>query len=363
MKMRGIADKIKINAKNSRFHASVFINIFLYLLLMSGIHTGLIVLMNTYGWNAIMQSVIPIIYWAAVAAAVTIYIAYRVKQTYDKPLYELAKATHQVADGDFSVYVPTQHTEDKWDCLDVVITDFNKMVAELGSMETLKVDFFSNVSHEIKTPLSVIHSSAQMLTKSDLTPEQLEYAISIETATKKLGSLIMNILKLNKLEKQKIQPENERYDLSSQLCECALNFEAIWSEKDIDFEAEIDDSAYIYADKSLMEIVWNNLLSNAVKFTDNGGKITLKQEVSDGEVIVSVIDTGCGMSPETKKHIFEKFYQGDTSHSTEGNGLGLAMVYRIVQMMDLTLSVKSTQGVGSEFTVRLPIMNIDEGQG
>lgn len=342
--------------KQSRFPASLFVVFFCTLLLMSGIHAGLIILANKNNWNEWIQTIIPILYWGAVALGLTLFTRWKIRATYEEPVQKLGAATKQVANGDFSVYVPPFHTPDNLDYLDVMVMDFNKMVEELGSIEVLKTDFFSNVSHEIKTPLAVIQSNAELLNNSSLTDEQRkEYTKIILHATKRLSNLITNMLKLNKLEKQAIKPMPQSYDLCAQLCECALQFEEMWERKNIDFVAEIEDRVMIEADSGLMELVWTNLLSNAMKFTPDGGCVTLTQISDEEEITVSVSDTGCGMDEETMKHIFEKFYQGDTSHSTEGNGLGLALVQRILELSDCTIDVKSEVGKGTAFTVKIPL--------
>ena len=340
----------------SRFPLPLFGVIMGGLMLASGIHEGLILLAYRLSLGDLVLVHIVLVYWALVSLGMTFLIRHLMKNTYEKPVQELAAATRKVAEGDFSVYVPPIHTADKLDYLDVMILDFNKMVAELGSIETLKTDFFSNVSHEIKTPLAVIQNTAQLLKREDLPAEQqAEYVDTIDRYARRLGNLIGNILRLNKLEKQTIQPKADPYDLCEQLAECAVLFESRWEEKDIDFEAELEDQLIIQADRSLLELVWNNLLSNAIKFTEPGGTVTLRQTSSPEWAEVSVADTGCGMDEETLRHIFDKFYQGDTSHATEGNGLGLALVLRIVRMVGGSISVKSAPGEGSAFTVRLPV--------
>lgn len=325
------------------------------LFLMAGVHTGLIVLGMERGWNKMAQIIIPILYWGLVAAGLTLFTRAKMKSTYERPMHELAEAATKVADGDFSVYVPTLHTADKLDYLDVMILDFNKMVEELGSIETLKTDFVSNVSHEMKTPIAIIKNYAEMLQMEPLEKEQRkEYGAAIESAALRLSSLISNILKLNKLENQRITPEVEVYDVCRQLCECILQFEDAWDEKEIDLAVETEDAAFIRADASLLELVWNNLLSNAVKFTEHGGSITVRQVCEGADVKVSITDTGCGMNAESVRHIFDKFYQGDTSHATEGNGLGLALVKRVLELMHGDIQVASEEGAGSTFTVTLP---------
>ena len=297
-----------------------------------------------------------IFFWVLAAVAFTLITSLSIRRRYQRPIEEFSEAARKVAAGDFSVYLAPKHPVDKTTHLDVLFMDFNKMVEELGSIETLKTDFFSNVSHEIKTPLSVIQNNAELLQHKQLTDQQRrECTAAILQATRRLSSLITNMLKLNKLEKQVIQPLPEVYDVCNQLCLCALQFESVWEQKQIDFEANLEDRVMIRADAGLLELVWTNLLSNALKFTPEGGRVTLTQTSDAKELTVTVSDTGCGMDRNTMEKIFEKFYQGDTSHATEGNGLGLALVQRVLELSGGTITVASSPGVGSTFTVRLPI--------
>ena len=341
-----------IRVKKSRFPASLFVTYLIVLLLMCGVHTGLIILSNRENWSKVIQVIVPVVYWVVVAVGLTLFTRRKIMTTYEEPMQNLAKATRMVANGDFSVYVPTLNTSDKLDYLDVMILDFNKMVEELGSIETLKTDFVSNVSHEMKTPIAIIKNYAELIKMDKITEEQRkEYAQSIIDASVRLSNLISNILKLNKLENQTITPEVEAYDVCRQLCECAILFEDAWEEKEIELEIEMEDVAMVRADESLLELVWNNLLSNAIKFTEPGGTVAIRQISKNNEIQVSVSDTGCGMSSESVKHIFDKFYQGDTSHSKEGNGLGLAMVKRVIELLDVEIHVSSEEGKGSTFTI------------
>lgn len=354
-------DKKQERVRESRFPPSLFAIYLGVLLLMSGVHTGLIVLINKMEWNGVIQSIVPMIYWGMVAVALTLFTRRKIRAAYETPMHRLAEATKNVANGDFSVYVSTLHTQDKWDYLDVMITDFNKMVEELGSIETLKTDFVSNVSHEMKTPIAIIKNYAELLQGEHITEEQRkEYAENIEGAAVRLSNLISNILRLNKLENQRLVPETETYDVCRQLCECILQFEDAWDDKEIELETEIEDAALVEADESLLELVWNNLLSNAIKFTEPGGTVAVKQTSDKKCVKISVSDTGCGMSRDSLNHIFDKFYQGDTSHSKEGNGLGLALVKRVLELLDGDIQVSSEPGKGSTFLVTLPAADVSQ---
>ena len=223
--------------------------------------------------------------------------------------------------------------------------------------QVTKNDFIANVSHEIRTPLTVMNSYASALARGGLSEaEQREYAATIAAASESLSTMVSNILRLNKLENQEITPNAAPYDLTRQLCDCALTHEARWEAKNIDFDAQLEERVMVLADEAMMEIVFNNLISNAIKFTEAGGRILLRQAKDGDQVVVTVADTGCGMDEATLGRIFDKFYQGDTSHSKEGNGLGLALVRRVLEISGGSISVTSAPGEGSEFTVRLPRM-------
>lgn len=346
----------KIHREPSRFPPSLFLVYLGVLLLMSGLHTGLIVWMNKTGHSGILETVIPMGYWSVVAVGLTWFTRKKIQKKYEDPMKQLAKATKQVAEGDFSIYITPLNTADKMDYLDFMLVDFNKMVEELGSIETLKTDFFSNVSHEIKTPIAVIEGYAQALDEGAVPKEkQGEYIKIIRQASVRLSELITNLLKLNRLEKQVIAPNKEKYDICRQIGECLLNFEQTWEKKNIDIEADMEDEVWIEADEGLMELVWNNLFSNAFKFTEPGGVVSVRQRRNDREIEVVISDTGCGMNEEVQKHLFDKFYQGDTSHATEGNGLGMALVLRILQLMEYQIEVDSKPGKGTTFTVKIPL--------
>ena len=328
------------------------------MLLFIGIQTGIVVIPVFSTWHSVTQVLVIMGYWAIVAFFFSYITNRQIKKAYDEPMRKLSNVAKKVADGDFSVYVEPTHSIDKYDYLDVMLVDFNKMVQELGSIETLKNDFVANVSHEIKTPLAVIKNYTSVLNNENLSSKlRKEYIDTIIATTEKLSTLVSDILKLNKLDNQEIDVLAEEYDLCSQLCECSLNFETLWEKKDITFNVDIEEKATIKADRSMLEIVWNNLLSNALKFTDIGGKVSLVQTSTANTVTVSVTDTGCGIDTETKKHIFDKFYQGETSHSGSGNGLGLALAYRVVEKLGGTFTVDSELGRGSTFTVILPTNN------
>lgn len=274
--------------------------------------------------------------------------------TVERPVNEIIRAARRITAGDFTARVPPVRAVDRDSGLAVIASQINTMARELGGVETLRTDFIANVSHEMKTPLAVIQNYGTLLRERDLTVEQrMEYAKGVTDASRRLANLVTNILKLNKLENQQLFPENRRFNLTERLCECLLGFENIWEEKGIEIETELEEDVMVESDPELLSLVWNNLLSNAFKFTPDGGTVALRVYTRDGDAMVSVRDTGCGMTPEVGRRVFEKFYQGDKSHATQGNGLGLALVKRVIDIVDGDISVESEAGRGSTFTVRL----------
>lgn len=287
-----------------------------------------------------------------ITALFTIFDIIRRKITVDRPIKQIKNALNKITIGDFEVRLNTAGVNPNFA---EIMTSINTMTKELSGVETLKTDFISNVSHEMKTPLAVIGNYGTLLQNPDLSEEErLEYAKNITHSSKHLAELITNILKLNRLENQQIFPRTDSYNLSEQLCESLLQFESVWEEKEMEISTDIPEDITISADSELLSIVWNNLLSNAFKFTDIGGKISVSLSADSEYATITVSDTGCGMTAETGAHIFEKFYQGDTSHATKGNGLGLALVKRIIDITGGEVSVTSAVGVGSTFKIKVP---------
>jgi len=265
-----------------------------------------------------------------------------------KPIHQIIEATRRISVGDFSVQVKRQGIKE----LDELSVSFNKMTRELSSIEILRNDFVNNFSHEFKTPIVSIRGFAKLLKDGQLSEEEKrEYLEIIIAESERLAALSTNILNLSKYEAMEIVAEKSPFPLDEQIRRAILMTEPRWSAKDIEIQVELDDIIF-NGDENLMQQIWLNLIDNAIKFSDKGGKIVI-QLVSEGAgVRFSVKDEGIGM--EETKRIFDKFYQADSSHSGAGNGLGLAMVKRIVELCDGAVWVESKAGEGSVFVVELP---------
>lgn len=307
--------------------------------------------------NKALIAILVLILILILSAVCTLIDYIRRKIMVDKPVKKILEATEKISSGDFSVRIESEHKYSQYNGYDAIMEDLNKMAEELEKSAVLKTDFISNVSHELKTPLAIIQNYSTLLQDESLDGEtRQKYVSTVRQASRRLTDLITNILKLNKLENQDISTEYEKINLTEMLAQAVLNYEDIIDKKGLNLDCNFDD-VIIYSSPSYLEIVWNNLISNAIKFTESGGSITVTLKEHLDRVEVSVSDTGCGISKETGKHIFDKFYQGDTSHSGEGNGLGLPLVKKVIDILGGEISVKSEIGKGSTFTITLKCIN------
>ena len=284
----------------------------------------------------------------------TVFDKVRRKLTVEGAVKRITDAAEKINRGDFSARVQPQSRFEADDPFVRIMDCFNKMAEELGSVETLRTDFIANVSHEMKTPLAVMQNYGTLLQAPGLSEEKrIEYAKGVTDGARRMADMMTNILKLNRLENQQIYPEVTSFDLGEQLCACLLQYENVWEQAEIEIDTDIAEDVTVQADAELLSHVWNNLFSNAFKFTPLGGRVSVSLTATAHHAVVTVTDTGCGMSADVGAHIFEKFYQGDTSHSVQGNGLGLALVKRVVDILQGEISVESAVGKGSSFTVKI----------
>ena len=265
------------------------------------------------------------------------------------PIKRLRKAMEQVAEGDFSVRL-----EDKSSSREIteIYSGFNLMAKELGATEILQTDFVSNVSHEFKTPINAIEGYTTLLQSDNLDEEQKEYVEKILFNTRRLSSLVGSILLLSKIENQSIQTNRTRYRLDEQIRQSIVALEPAWEKKEIEFDVDMDWVEYV-GDESMMRHVWDNLIGNAIKFDPPCGMVRIRLSQAGEMITFTIDDCGPGLTEEAKKHLFDKFYQADSSHKEEGNGLGLALVKRILAISGGEITAENLDGGGCRFTVIL----------
>lgn len=280
-------------------------------------------------------------------AAVTVYVG----RLIIRPIQNISDAFDELSKGNFDVRVPTQERVCE---IREMAVKFNAMVYDLSHIETLRSDFVANVSHEFKTPIASIEGYTTLLQNHSLSTEKHDYYVrKILDNSRKLTNLSSHILLLSKLENQETILYKTNYRLDEQIRKTILLMENKWSAKNIEFDMELP-KVYYYSNEPLLEQVWSNILDNAIKHSASGGSIHISIQESENEISVSIADHGTGMSDDVKKHIFEKFYQGDSSHKMEGNGLGLPLVKRITELCGGSVSVGGALGEGAVFTVTLP---------
>ncbi len=329
------------------------ISVFLIMSFSAFVTTGIFIMLDRYGWISMSRRnpFMPLVSFLFTAVVVGTVVSVLVGHKVTQPINRLSAALKEIARGNFDV-----RSEEGNGLPEVreMQRNFNVMAQELSGIETLRNDFVVNVSHEFKTPIAAIEGYAALLQNGSLTDaDREEYTGLIIQSTQKLSMLTSNILRLSKLENQEIIPGKTRFLLDEQLRQALLLLEGQWSPKDIQLDIELMPVLF-YGNEELLLQVWLNLLGNAIKFTPRCGTVSVQLIERPGQVTVTVSDTGVGIAPEAQPHIFEKFYQGDHTRASEGNGLGLALVKRIVTLCRGAVWVESDTGKGARFTVTLP---------
>ncbi len=339
--------------KDWAIHITITIIMFFILLTSSGI-TMLVILLIRRIFPQLFIQLAPVSLTFIAFLSSTIIgtgVSLFVTRHFFKPVDGIIKSQKKVANGDFSVRVTPPKS-------DTIITDlvdgFNTMTEELGSTEMFRNDFINNFSHEFKTPIVSIKGFAKQLQNDDISEEQKkEYISIIVNESDRLASMSSNILLLTKFENQQMVTDKTEFYLDEQIRKCILLLEKQWSRKNIEFDIDLNEIKY-YSNEEMLSHVWLNILGNAIKFTPENGMVRIKCYSDGSNVTVRISDNGIGMSEKTQKHIFDKFYQGDDSHKSTGNGLGLPLAKRVVTLCGGTISVRSHENDGTTFIVRLP---------
>ena len=318
----------------------------------------LVCILIAYGIDVLLNQVILkdyfkipwLIEMTVISLIIGIFVTNALAKWFFNPIKKLRESMERVADGDYSVQISTRVRAKE---VREVYSGFNMMMNEINSTEILQSNFVSNVSHEIKTPINAIEGYSMLLQGSDnLTAEQIEYVDKIVFNTKRLSTLTGSILLLSKLENQATAQNKTIFSLDEQIREAIVYLEDEWEKKNIEFDVELDSINYCGND-TLLRHVWYNIISNAIKFNNIGGWVFITMKRENETIKITFTDTGVGISEETKKHIFDKFYQGDTSHKDEGNGLGLSLVKKIIALEDGEVFADNVEGGGCKFTVIL----------
>lgn len=269
-----------------------------------------------------------------------------------KPIIQLNEAAHLVSQGDFNIQLEEKAFGKE---IRELIRSFNIMTKELSHIETFRNDFVANVSHEFKTPLAVIEGYVTLLQDENLSKQERQNYINlIISSSKRLSTLINNILLISKLENQDIVLDKVNYSLDEQIRNSILSLEKLWSEKMLNWDIEMESISYL-GNKNMVSQIWYNLFSNAIKFSAENGVISVRLYQEGNYAVASIEDYGIGMNQETLDHIFEKFYSMDPMGTHNGNGLGLTLVHRIICLCNGEISVKSKEGEGTTFVVKLPL--------
>lgn len=334
------------------FTGIVFSTVLGVFIIVSGVWL-LLYRLNVLSFNPLGRR-IPILALCFVSLLIGVTIALFVGKLIIVPIQNISNAFNELSQGNFSVKV--SENERIAEIRDMS-RRFNAMTFDLSHIETLRSDFIVNVSHEFKTPIAAIEGYATLLQNPKLPDDRRElYVAKILDNSGKLSELSSNILMLSKLENRQTVPQNVDFRLDEQIRKAVLRLENKWSAKNLDFDVDLPSQMY-YGCEQLLEQVWSNILDNAIKHSPQDGIIRVSLCKQGDTVTVIISDSGDGMSEDVMKHIFEKFYQGDPSRGAEGNGLGLALVKRILDLCGGEVDVKSAPGEGAAFFVTLPCLS------
>lgn len=329
----------------------LFFSVLIFLTILLTVYTAILV---TYTINRISPSPIhiPILVWGlAFSILISTFFSIFLGRRIFSPIKRLSQAMKQVAGGDFNVELNTRTRIHE---IEDIYHSFNRMTAELRATEILQTDFVSNVSHEIKTPISAIDGYTTLLQEEGLTGADRErYVEKILFNTHRLSTLVGNILLLSKVDNKTIPNQPVRYRLDEQIRQVIVAMEEKWSAKELELDVNLERVEY-EGDESLLWHVWSNLIDNAIKYNSPGGLLRITLSRTDGVSVIRVDDSGPGIPADAQKHIFDKFYQADSSHRSEGNGLGLALVKRILDFSGGSITAENLPEGGCRFTVSLP---------
>ena len=349
MKTREVFESVR-NQKDSRLslRARLILVVTGELLVSIAVSLGLWYLLDEH--IPVDSTLLLIIGLVVISLLIGIFVTSLLSAQFFSPIKKLGRAMERVADGDFSVRLEDQSSSKE---IMEVYSGFNLMAHELSATEILQTDFVSNVSHEFKTPINAIEGYATLLEGCpDLTAEQRGYVEKIAFNTQRLSGLVGSILLLSKLENRQIPTGKVSYRLDEQIRQSIVALEPAWEPKEIEFDVEMERVEYL-GNEPMMRHVWDNLISNAVKFNPHGGLVRIRLESRGRQIRFVIDDCGPGVSEDVRKRIFDKFYQADSSHKAEGNGLGLALVKRILSFEGGEIAVENIPGGGCRFTVTL----------
>lgn len=354
--MKNVLNKIKEIPHTLSLTALLTLNIFFIIFMLLALVSVLVYLGVDGGFlvqngNVTLGGGLVIINVFSILIAVSMVIM--IRRIFIQPMREIMAAMGKVAGGDFEVRIDLDDSTYRPREVKEFAQSFNKAAEELSGTEILRKDFINNFSHEFKTPIVSISGFADLLIEEDLSEaERKEFLMIIQDESRRLADLATNILTLNRIESQTILKDKEVFRIDEQIRQSVLVTQQKWKDRELDFQINLDEMEY-NGNPLLLKEVWLNILDNAAKFSPEGGVIGLTLQRKEDRIMAAVTDQGPGMDEKTAAHIFEQFYQGDTSHKTQGNGLGLAMVRKIVNLHGGTIHVNTKPGNGSCFTVML----------